>query len=83
MPISLTSIPGKVVEQIILELSTKHVKEKKVIGSSHLGFTKGKSCLTNAISMMAWQYELMRGEQWMSSTLISARLLPLSPVISS
>ncbi|KAF4788852.1 hypothetical protein TURU_156663 [Turdus rufiventris] len=36
-----------VLERIILDIITKHVKEKKVIGSSHHEFTKRKSCLTN------------------------------------
>ncbi|KGL82446.1 hypothetical protein N309_05203, partial [Tinamus guttatus] len=30
-PVSLTSIPGKVVEQLILETISRHVKEEKVI----------------------------------------------------
>jgi len=46
-PVSLTSIPGKVLEQLILEVIIKQVEEKKVIRSSQHGFTKGKSCLTN------------------------------------
>lgn len=46
----LTSIPGKVMEQIIFEVGTKHIKEKKVIGSSQHGFTERKFCLTNMIS---------------------------------
>ncbi|GAB0208922.1 mitochondrial enolase superfamily member 1 [Grus japonensis] len=45
-PVSLTSIPGKVMEQIILGVINKHVEEK-VIGSDQHGFTKGKSCLTH------------------------------------
>ncbi|GAB0208736.1 mitochondrial enolase superfamily member 1 [Grus japonensis] len=48
-PVSLTSIPGKVMEQLILGVINKHVEEKKVIGSGQHGFTKGKSCLTNLI----------------------------------
>jgi len=49
-PVSLTSIPGKVMEQLILEVIIKQVEEKKVIRSNQHGFTKGKSCLTNLIA---------------------------------
>ncbi|GAB0181145.1 mitochondrial enolase superfamily member 1 [Grus japonensis] len=46
-PVSLTSIPGKMMEQLLLGVTSKHVEEKKVIGSGQHEFTKGKSCLTN------------------------------------
>jgi len=49
-PASLISIPGKVLEQLILEAIIKQVEEKKVIRSSQHGFTKRKSCLTNLIA---------------------------------
>jgi len=50
IPVSLTSIPGKVMEQLFLEVIIKQVEEKKVIRSSQHGFTTGKSCLTNVIA---------------------------------
>ncbi|PKU46370.1 rna-directed dna polymerase from mobile element jockey-like [Limosa lapponica baueri] len=82
-PVSLTSIPGEVMEQLILAHS-KHVEEQEVIGSGQHGFTKGKPCLTNLIAfhkrMTGW---VMRGEQCMLSALTSARLLTLSPTTSS
>jgi len=49
-PVSLTSIPGKVMQQLILEVILKQVEEKKIIRSSQHGFTKGKSCMTNLIA---------------------------------
>ena len=49
-PVSLTSIPGKVMEQLILGVINEHVEEKVVVGSGQHGFTKGKSCLTNLIA---------------------------------
>ena len=49
-PVSLMSIPGKGMEQIILETISKHIKDKKVTGNSEHGFMKGKSCLTDLIA---------------------------------
>ncbi|GAB0192666.1 mitochondrial enolase superfamily member 1 [Grus japonensis] len=48
--VGLSSIPGKVMEQLILGVINKHVEEKKVTGSGQHGFTKGKLCLTNLIA---------------------------------
>ena len=48
--VSFTLIPGKVLEQMILEAIAKHRKDKKVIGSNQQGFMKEKSCSRNPIS---------------------------------
>ncbi|PKU44748.1 rna-directed dna polymerase from mobile element jockey- hypothetical protein [Limosa lapponica baueri] len=49
-PFRLTSIPGKVMEQLLLGVISKHMEEKKAIRSSQHRLTNGKSCLTNLIA---------------------------------
>ncbi|TRZ07059.1 hypothetical protein HGM15179_020050, partial [Zosterops borbonicus] len=52
-PFSLTSVPGKIMEQIILSAIMQHVQDNQVIKPSQHGFRKVKSCLTNSISFYA------------------------------
>ncbi|KAK4831113.1 hypothetical protein QYF61_015416 [Mycteria americana] len=49
-PGSLTSVPGKLMEQIILSAITRHVEDNQGIKPSQHGFRKSRSCLTNLIS---------------------------------
>ncbi|PKU32719.1 rna-directed dna polymerase from mobile element jockey-like [Limosa lapponica baueri] len=49
-PVSLTSVPEKVMEQIILSAIMHHLQDNQVCRPSQHGFMKGRSCLTNLIS---------------------------------
>jgi len=48
-PVSLTLVPGKIMEQFILSVFTGHVKDNQGIRPSQHGFMKGRSCFTNLI----------------------------------
>lgn len=58
-PVSLTSVPGKVIEQIILGKITWPVRGVQGIRPSQHGFMKGRLCLTNRISFYNWVTRLV------------------------
>lgn len=47
---SVSSVPGRVMEQLILETISRYVKVENVIRSIQHGLTKGKSCLSYPIT---------------------------------
>jgi len=49
-PVSLTSVPGKIMEQFILSVLIGYVKDNQGIRPSQHGFMKGRSCLPSLIS---------------------------------
>lgn len=58
---SLTSVLGKVMEKILLSAITWHVQDNLGIRPSQYGFIKGRSCLTNLISLFDKVTHLVSG----------------------
>ena len=48
-PISLTSVPCKILETLMRKKVIEHIIENKLLKSSQHGFLKGKSCCTNLL----------------------------------
>jgi len=82
-PVSLTSIPGKVMEQLVLSTLSKQLEEKNFIRNSQHGFTKVKSSLTKLVALYdVTTSSVDEGEQWMLSTFTTEKHLIPSPTKS-
>jgi len=49
-PVSLTSVPDKIMQNILKALLRYMENKNKVVGGNQYGFNKGKSCLTNLVA---------------------------------
>ena len=57
-PVSLTSVPGKMLESIIAEDITQHLESNNLISDSQHGFRRGRSCLTNLLEFFHDMFSL-------------------------
>jgi hypothetical protein len=51
-PVSLTSIPCKILESVIKDAMMNHLITKNLIADTQHGFMPGRSCTTNLISFL-------------------------------
>ena len=51
-PISLTSVPGKLLERLIRDEIVKHMKVNNLFSAAQHGFVTGKSCSTQLLELM-------------------------------
>ena len=66
-PISLTSVPGKMLESIIADDMMSHLEHNKLILDSQHGFRSGRSCLTNLVDFFHDMFSLFRQNTYLQN----------------
>ena len=51
-PVSLTSVPCKIMESLVRDAILKHLNENNLLSNKQHGFIKGRSCMTNLLSTL-------------------------------
>ena len=51
-PISLTSVPGKLMERLVRNAIVEHMTTNNLFSESQHGFLKGKSCVTQLLEYL-------------------------------
>ena len=51
-PVSLTSVPGKIMEVLVKDEMVSHLDKFKLIKKTQHGFSKGRSCTTNLLEFL-------------------------------
>ena len=84
IPISLTSVPGKIMDRIIRDKLVDHMNRNNLFCIEQHGFIKGKSCVTQLLEFMEVITEAIdQGTKSTSSTLIIPKPLIRSPTKGS
>jgi len=61
-PVSLTSVPYKVMESLLKDDLTKHLESTSMLSKVQHGFSQGRSCLTNLLETFeAWTLAVDQG----------------------
>lgn len=79
------SIPGNMIDELILETIPKHVKNKKAFGSSQHRFMQSESSLTNLIGFYD-QITSLVNKGWYLDVVnlnFSKAFMTVSPIISA